>query len=65
LGKAWLEKGQVPEYLGLWWIQTLLFLASLLLLFRFIGFRRVAWFLTLGFNRKNEDTASVYCKRSD
>lgn len=65
LGKAWLEKGQVPEYLGLWWIQALLFLASLLLLFRFIGFRRVVWFLTLGFNRRNEDTTSVYCKRSD
>lgn len=44
VGKAWLEKGQVPAYLGLWWIQLLLFFGALLLLIRLVGwYRMIDW----------------------
>lgn len=40
-GKAWLEKGKTPSYLGLWWLQLIMLLLALFLLLRFIGWQRV------------------------
>lgn len=57
-GKAWLEKGQIPSYLGLWWLQLLMFLLAMILVFRFIGWRRV--FFWVKGNNSHENFTSTY-----
>lgn len=31
-GRAWLEKGEVPDYFGLWWVHAVMFLFAMVLL---------------------------------
>lgn len=41
VGRAWLQKGKISPELGLWWVHLLMLLIGLLLLIRFIGWKRV------------------------
>lgn len=39
-GRGWLERGQIPEFVGLWWVHALFLVAALLMLFFQLGIWR-------------------------
>lgn len=39
VAQAWLQKGEIPSGIGMWWVHVLMFIIALLLIGRYIGWR--------------------------
>lgn len=40
VARAWLRKGEIPNYLGMWWVHVLMLMIAAVLIWRFVGWQK-------------------------